>query len=195
MNQALLTYKFKHIPTIETQRLILRPMKVSDFEDMYDYAKREELTRYLLWSPHPSAAYSKEFLKFVVKRYRAGVFFDWGIEEKESGRMIGTCGFTAIDVDNRTGEIGYVINPDFQCRGYAPEAAKAVLSFGFSELDLNRIESRFMKENEASLAVMKKLGMTFEGYLRDSMYVKGEYRTIGVCSILKKEFFDSYSNN
>ena len=195
MNQALLTYKFKHIPTIETERLILRPMKVSDFEDMYDYAKREDLTRYLLWSPHPSAAYSKEFLKFVVKRYRAGVFFDWGIEEKESGRMIGTCGFTAIDVDNRTGEIGYVINPDFQRRGYAPEAAKAVLSFGFSELELNRVESKFMRENEASLSVMKKLGMTFEGYLRDSMYVKGEYRTIGVCSILKKEFFDSSSNN
>lgn len=188
MNEELLTYKFKHIPTLCTERLVLRPMRISDYTDMYDYAKRPELTKYLLWSPHPSAEYSKEFLKFVVKRYRAGKFYDWGVEEKESGRMIGTCGFTSIDVDHKKGEVGYVINPDFQCRGYALEAAAEILKFGFLELDLNRIECRFMQGNDPSLKVMKKLGMTFEGYMRDAMYVKGEYRTIGVCSILKEEY-------
>ena len=193
MNGEILTYKFKHIPTLCTERLALRPMQVSDYTDMYDYAKRPELTRYLLWSPHPSAEYSKEFLKFVVKRYRAGKFYDWGVEEKESGRMIGTCGFTSIDVEHRKGEIGYVINPDFHHRGYALEAAAEILKFGFLELDLNRIECRFMQGNAPSLKVMEKLGMTFEGYMRDAMYVKGEYRTIGVCSILKEEYKRKYN--
>lgn len=188
MNSELLTYKFKHMPTLLTERLILRPMCVADALDMYDYAKRAELTKYLLWSPHPSPEYSKTFLKFVEKRYRTGQFYDWGLVEKQSGRMIGTCGFTSIDTDHRKGEVGYVINPDFQRRGYAPEAAAKILEFGFVELGLNRIECRFMQENEASLKVMKKLGMTFEGYMRDAMYVKGEYRTIGVCSILKEEY-------
>ena len=188
MNQEFINYKFKHMPTLTTERLVLRQMRVSDYEDMYDYAKRSELTKYLLWSPHPSSEYSKTFLKVVMKRYRAGQFYDWGIEEKESGRMIGTCGFTSIDIEHRRAEVGYVINPDFQRRGYAPEAAEEVFKFGFSELDLNRIECRFMQGNYASLEVMKKLRMTFEGYMRDAMYVKGEYRTIGVCSILKEEF-------
>ena len=188
MNKELLTYKFKHIPTLTTERLELRKMCVSDAVDMYDYAKRREVTKYLLWSPHPSAEYSKTFLKFVSKKYRSGQFYDWALVERSSGKMIGTCGFTSIDIEHKKGEIGYVINPDFWGLGYAPEAALEMLRFGFSELELNRIECRFMKENEASFKVMKKLNMTFEGYMRDAMYVKGEYRTIGVCSILKDEF-------
>ena len=188
MNAELLKYTFKHMPTLECERLVLRPMRVTDAPDMYDYAKRDELTKYLLWLPHPSPSYSKEFLKFVVKRYRAGDFFDWAIEEKESGRMIGTCGFASIDIENKCGEIGYVINPDFQHRGYAPEAARAVIKFGFDELSLHRIQCRFMQENEASFKVAKKLGMTFEGYLRDAIYVKGVYRTVGYCSLMRNEF-------
>ena len=188
MNQEFIKYKFKHMPTLITDRLVLRQMTVSDYEDMYDYAKLSELTKYLLWSPHPSTEYSKTFINVVMIRYRSGQFYDWGIEEKESGRMIGTCGFTSIDIEHRKAEVGYVINPDFGGRGYATQAAEAVFEFGFSELDLNRIECRFMKGNDASFEIMKKLGMTFEGYMRDAMYVKGEYRTIGVCSILKEEF-------
>ena len=187
MNLELLRYRFKHIPKLETDRLILRSMSASDYEDMYDYAKSSELTRFLLWSPHPSSDYTKKYLKFVEKRYRTGDFYDWAIEEKESGRMIGSCGFTSIDIEHRKGEIGYVINPEFQRRGYAVEAANAILEFGFYDLDLNRIECRIMKENVPSFKVTQKLGMTFEGFLRDAMYVKGEYRTIGICSILKEE--------
>ena len=153
MNLELLRYRFKHIPKLETDRLILRPMSASDYEDMYDYAKSSELTRFLLWSPHPSSDYTKKYLKFVEKRYRAGDFYDWAIEEKESGRMIGSCGFTSIDIEHRKGEIGYVINPEFQRRGYAVEAANAILEFGFYDLDLNRIECRIMKENFCSFCV------------------------------------------
>ena len=188
MNKELLTYKFKHMPTLTTERLVLRKMCALDASDMYDYAKRPVVTKYLLWSPHSSAEYSKTFLKFVSKKYRAGQFYDWAVEEKLSGKMIGTCGFTSIDTEHKKGEIGYVINPDFWGRGYATEAASEMLRFGFEVLELNRIECRFMKENEASFKVMKKLDMTFEGYMRDAMYVKGEYRTIGVCSILNEEF-------
>ena len=191
MNAEMINYIFRHMPEIATERLILRKMRVDDVEDMYDYAKRDELTKYLLWYSHESKKHTKDYLKYITKKYRAGEFFDWAIEEKESGRMIGTCGFTSIDPTHRTGEIGYVINPDFKGRGYAPEAARAIVEFGFYELELNRIEARFMKGNDPSLRVMQKIGMIFEGYLRDYMFVKGEYKTVGVCSILKREFSHS----
>ena len=183
---------FSNMPTLKTERLSLRPMHIIDAEDMYDYAVREEVTRYLLWSPHTSISYTKDYLRYIGGRYALGDFYDWAIIERESRRMIGTCGFTHINTANNSGEIGYVINPDFKGRGYATEAARAVLEFGFSTLELHRIEAKFMQGNDASLRVMEKLGMTFEGYHADEIFVKGAYRTVGVCAILCQNFtFDA----
>lgn len=179
---------FSSIPTLNTERLTLRAMSVRDADDMHDYSRRGELTKYLLWSPHRNLSYTREYLKYIEQRYRLGDFYDWAVIQKESGKMIGTCGFTRIDLQNRTGELGYVINPDYHSLGYAPEAARAVMAFGFDALELNRIEVRFMKENEASLKVARKLGMTFEGYMRDMMLVKGRYVTVGIASILRGEW-------
>ena len=103
--------------------------------------------------------------------------------------MIGTCGFTCFDFPNNSAEIGYVINPDFHGQGIATEVSARVIRYGFEMLALERIECKFMMENRASLRVMEKIGMTFEGIRRSGMLVKGEYRNIGVCSILKEEFF------
>ena len=90
---------------------------------------------------------------------------------------------TAINKD--TGNVNFealVYTPQYNACGYT----NAEFTFDFTTSTL--IECRFMMGNDASLRVMKKLGMTFEGYMRDAMYVKGEYRTIGVCSILKEEY-------
>ena len=188
MNRETLVKIFSAIPTLETERLLLRPMSSRDAADMFDYANRAEVTKYLLWSPHNTVSYTREYLSYVEQRYRLGDFYDWAVVEKESRRMIGTCGFTSIDVANRRGEIGYVLSPDYHRRGYAPEAAKRVLEFGFSKLELNRIEARFMKGNEPSRRVAEKIVMTFEGYARDELFVKGEYKTVGRCAILRREF-------
>jgi len=188
MKKETLYKIFSHIPVLETDRLLLRGMRVTDAEDMYDYAKREELTRYLLWSPHASFFYTKDYLKYIETRYAVGDFYDWAVIEKESGRMIGTCGFTTINTTHNSGEIGYVLNPDFHGKGYGTEAAGRVLAFGFDNLKLNRIEAKFMQGNDSSLHVMEKLGMTFEGFRREAMLVKGSYRTIGVSAILRSEY-------
>ena len=185
MKKETLYQIFSHMPTVETERLIMRPMRQSDREDMYQYARREDVTEFLLWSPHPSPSYTADYLRYIESRYRLGDFYDWAVVEKESGRMIGTCGFTAIDAANRSAEIGYVLNPDYHGRGYGTEAARRVVRFGFEILSLHRVEARFMKGNEASLHVMDKLGMRFEGYRYDAIFVKGSYRTVGSCSILR----------
>ena len=179
---------FSNMPTLKTERISLRPMHVIDAEDMFDYAKRSDVTKYLLWSPHPSVSYTKDYLKYIHSRYSLGDFYDWAIIDRESRRMIGTCGFTKIDTANNSAEIGYVLNPDFWGKGFATDAAMRVLEFGFCDLLLQRIEARFMQGNDASLAVMKKLGMTFEGYHRDAVYAKGEYKTVGYCAITREEF-------
>lgn len=179
---------FEKMPTLQTERLIIRPMRTSDSYDMYEYACREDVTEFLLWSPHPSVGYTREYLAYIEARYARGEFFDWAIALAESGKMIGTVGFTKIYPSHNSAEIGYVLNPEYHKQGIGYEAAKRIVDFGFNELELHRIEARFMKGNTASKRLMEKLGMTFEGYSRDSMLVKGKYRTVGTCSILRNEW-------
>ncbi len=178
---------FSNIPTLKTERLSLRAMHPIDAEDMYDYACRREVTEFLLWEPHPSVAYTKQYLGYIQSRYALGDFYDWAVIERESRRMIGTCGFTRIDTVNNMAEIGYVLNPDFWGRGYATEMVQKIIEFAFSELGVHRIEARFMEGNRASLRVMEKLGMTFEGYHKDAIFAKGKYRTVGYCATVREE--------
>lgn len=188
MKKSFIYRLFSAIPTIETPRLILRSMKVSDAQDMFAYAHREDVTRYLTWEPHPDVSHTKEYLTYVGQRYRTGDFYDWAVVCKADKRMIGTCGFTSFNFDSDGGEIGYVLNPDYHGQGLATEAARAVLRYGFEELHLHRIEARFIQENHRSLALMERIGMTFEGYARESHFLKGKYQTIGRCAILDWEY-------
>ncbi len=176
------------MPVLDCDRLELRPMRVNDAEDMYEYAKLEEVTKYLLWSPHESLSYTESYLSYVQSRYRDGAFYDWAIVLKEEYKMIGTCGFTKIDRENNSGEIGYVINPAYSGKGYACEAVRRVLELAFNELNLNRIEAKYIIGNDASFRVMEKCNMKSEGTARESMKVKGEYKDIGTCAILKTEY-------
>ena len=188
MKKEMIYRLFSRIPTIRTERLILRAMKVSDAEDMFDYARNEEVSRYLTWSPHPNLAHTREYLTYIGQRYRTGDFYDWAIEDAESRRMIGTCGFTCFDFASDAAEIGYVLHPDLRGRGLATEAVRAVLAFGFDELALHRISARYMIENERSRRLMERVGMTFEGVARESEKIKGAYRSIGRCAILRQEY-------
>lgn len=179
---------FSHMPKLDTPRLILRGIKRTDLEDIYEYSSNPLTSQYLMWSPHRSIEYTKEFIELILLKYKSGEYNDWAIVDKFSKKMIGTCGFTRIDIDNSLVEIGYVINPDFWGKGIATEALKRVIQFSFEEMDINRVECKFMFGNEASLAVMKKAGMKLEGYYRDALFVKGKFHTIGIASILRREY-------
>ena len=169
---------FFDMKDLETKRLILRKITKRDAHDMYEYSKNPLTSRYLTWSAHESLTYTKKYINFLIKKYKAGEYFDWAIEEKESGKFIGTCGFPVFDTENSKAEIGYVLNPSFWGRGYATEVVKAVVDYSFSALKLHRLEARCMKENTASENVLKKCGFTLEGVFEDELFIKDEYRTI-----------------
>ncbi len=177
---------FRNPPILKTERLVLRKMEKGDYKDMFEYASIESLTKYLTWEPHPDKTYTLRYLSYVQSKYRAGEFYDWAVTY--NGKMIGTCGFTTLSDEHRKGEIGYVIAPDYQNMGIATEAVKKVLEFGFNTLGLHRIEAHYMEGNSASRHVMEKAGMHYEGTLRESMFVKGRYVSVGICSILRSEF-------
>ena len=103
--------------------------------------------------------------------------------------MIGTCGFTRFFFQHNGAEIGYVVNPEYHGQGIATEVVGRVIRYGFENLALERIEGKFMIENEASRRVMEKNQMMFEGIRRKGMLIKGIYRDVGTCAIIREDFF------
>ncbi len=182
---------FSNIPTLDTEHLILRKMSVRDTDDMNEYARLAEVTKYLTWSPHPSRNYTREYLEYIGSRYIAGEFYDWAVVERKSGKMIGTCGFTRFDYHSNAGEVGYVLNPAYWGNGYATEAARAVIKFGFESLLLNRISAMHIEGNSASRHVMERVGMQYEGTLRGYMLVKNQYKDICICSLLRDDYYSN----
>lgn len=175
---------FRDPPKLHTARLTLRKIKRSDAADMYEYSCDPELTRYLLWDPHDDLRFTERYVDYLNERYRDGEYYDWGVELTSERKLIGTAGFTKFDAQNNCAEVGYVISRAYWGRGIAPEALEAVVRFGFIELNLHRIEARYMAGNERSRRVMEKCGMTYEGTRREALYVRGAYKDVGMCSLL-----------
>lgn len=185
---------FTNIPVIETERLVLRKIVPEDADDMFLYSSRADVTEYLTWSPHKTPEEAHRYTRLLQKKYAAGAFWDFGIVEKASGKLIGTAGFTSFETDTNTAEIGYVVSPLYCGKGYATEAATAVMKFGFAVFDLDKICARHIDGNDASASVMKKLGMSFVTTYKNSFYIKNTYKTVHEYAVTKKEFFSFISN-
>ena len=179
---------FADLPELETERLLLRKMRLDDAQAMFAYASDPEVTRYVIWETHGSIEDSENFLRFADKGYERGDFGGWGVVLKDSGAFIGTCG---VDVnfapEHARAELGYVLSREHWGKGLMPEAVRTVIRFGFGRMELNRIQARCVAENTASARVMEKVGMTYEGTLRASEYIKGAFRDMRIYSILRRE--------
>ncbi|MCC3603264.1 MAG: GNAT family N-acetyltransferase [Microcoleus sp. PH2017_29_MFU_D_A] len=179
-----------NIPTIETERLLLRKITLNDASDMFEYASNPEVSEYTMWSTHTSIEDTKYFLKSLTKMYKRKELVDWGIVHKAEKKFIGTCGYVEWSMTHSRAEIGYALSARYWREGYMSEAVNAIIEFGFREMLLNRIVGRCEVNNIASVRVMEKVGMQLEGILRQQLFVKGRYWDLKIYSILREEFFD-----
>lgn len=179
---------FRSIPTLETHRLILRKILPEDEDDMYEYSKDPETSKYLLWEPHNSRNFTRAHLKYLQTQYQKAAFFDWALVLKESGKMIGTCGFTEIYEKEKRAEIGYVIAPDYHRQGFAPEALRRVMEYGFETLGLVSLSGRLMEDNKASEKVLLRLGFQKEENRKESIYKRGKKQRIFTYTLIKEEY-------
>jgi RimJ/RimL family protein N-acetyltransferase len=138
-------------------------MSLDDTDDMYEYAKRADVTLYLTWSPHAEKAYTFQYLKYLQTRYRAGDFYDWAICDKESGKMMGYILFKRQD--EGVYEMGWIYNRQFWRQGLTFESCKAVIDYAFTELKAHKIFAEAI-DAVKSVGLMQKLGMQLEGIQR-----------------------------
>jgi [ribosomal protein S5]-alanine N-acetyltransferase len=180
---------FNKIPSLETERLFLRKVKLDDLDDIFEFSSDAEVAHHMTWEANTSKEETLgNFVNVVIERYKKGQSADWAIVYKESQKVIGTCAFVDWSNQHRKAEIGYVLNKNYWGYGFATEAIKELIKFGFECTNLNRIEGGCDTDNIASENVMLKVGMTFEGTLRKSEFIKGEFRDTKVFAILKEDF-------
>ncbi len=178
---------FSRLPVLETPRLFLRPLRMSDARDLYAYAQDPEVSRHVLWEAHRSLSDSRQFLRAAIRQYRRGLPGSFAITLKDSGRMIGTVGFMWVNTDYWSAEVGYSLSRAYWNRGIMTEALRAVVAFGFDELRLNRIEAQHEVDNPASGRVMAHVGMQPEGVLRQRVRNKGRFADVKLYAILRSD--------
>ncbi|MEI5994227.1 GNAT family N-acetyltransferase [Candidatus Enterococcus mansonii] len=157
---------------LETERLHLRPVMLTDAEDMFEYASDEATVTYV-FPIHQSIKDTKES---IANYFISAPLGKYGIELKTSGKFIGTIDLR-VDDQHNVAEIGYAMNKAFWGQGYMPEAAREILRLGFEELRLMRIFATHDIKNPQSGRVMEKIGMKVEGKIPNARMWKGKVVT------------------
>lgn len=179
---------FARLPVLETPRLLLRPLRMSDAQDVFAYSRDPEVARHVLWEAHRSVADSRAYLRYIQRQYRSGAPSSYGIVHKATGRVVGTIGFMWYSEENRSAEVGYSMARWLWNQGLMTEALRAVLDMGFHTLRLHRIEAQHETSNPASGRVMLKCGMRHEGTLRERVLNKGRFVDVELYAILHNEW-------
>jgi RimJ/RimL family protein N-acetyltransferase len=180
---------------IETARLVLREYTEEDWPEVLAYQSDPRYLRFYHWTGREAAAV-QEFVGAFIARQRdepRNVFQLAITLPSDGGRLIGSCGVRVNDRARREGNIGYELNPEYWGRGYATEAARAMLRYGFEHLELHRIWAELNADNAGSARVLEKLGMCREAHFREHDYFKGRWWDTLIYASLDREWRASVS--
>ena len=176
---------------VRTERLLLRPLTVADADALLAYRGRDDVSRYVPFEPMSSG----DILERIAGAWARTELTDEG-QSLTLGAVVGETGELAGDVvlfwhsrEHAGGELGYVFNPALGGRGYATEAANAMLGLGFETMGLHRITARIDERNEPSVKLARRLGMRQEARLVDNEIFKGEWSTEVDFAMLASEWY------
>lgn len=176
---------------LETERLILRRFKSGDEEDMFKgWCNDPEVSKFLYWPPHGDIEVTRSIMNEWISKYDDGAYFNWAIELKEEGKLIGNISVVKLNEKIDSAEIGYCMSRAYWGRGIMPEALRTVIGFLFDEVGMNRIAATHDVNNPKSGRVMEKAGMKTEGTLRQA-----GWNLQGVCDLVYHSVIRSDRND
>lgn len=173
-----MTYK----DTLETKRLLLRPLVPGDFDAVHSWASNPDNVRYMLFGPN-----TEEDTRIFLTTVKPGK--DFAIALKD-GQAIGSCGIYP-DSKNDTGELGWILHKDYWKQGYGTEIAAELIRYGFEDLKLRRICAPCAADNYGSYRVMERNGMRREGLHKKKFWARVDKEWIdeAAYAILAEEYF------
>lgn len=174
-------------PILKTPRLILRAIHQSDAQFVHRNFSDFQTVLYSNALEPPSLEKVEQMIDKWQENFKQQQVIRWGITIKEQNLVIGSCGYKKIITKHRRAEIGYEIFVEYRRQGFMSEALNAVIQFGFEIIELNRIEATVNSDNLASILLLKKLGFTEEGILRDYEFKQDKFIDLKLFSLLQRD--------
>lgn len=161
---------------IKTERLLLRPFHIEDAKSAMDNWAGDEAVQGMYGEPaYRTVEEVKSLLQKYISEYVTGYTYRWAVIEMESGECIGQIAYFLVNQTGSWGEIEYAIGTAYQGKGYATEATKAVIDYGFKNIGFHKVQICVRPSNIKSKRVIEKCGFEYEGMLRDFFYIDGKY--------------------
>jgi ribosomal-protein-alanine N-acetyltransferase len=173
---------------LETTRLTLKKIDPKVFQQLFQESDKTEIMQVL--GLHTEEEFAKEKMRFDLGSTMFNKsFVNFFIQKKGENQVIGSCGFHTWYTNHHRAEIGYAMTSDqFKRQGIMTEAMRRILRFGFEEMHLNRVEAFVGPTNVASIRLLKKMGFSEEGMLRQHYYKNGKSEDSVIYGLLNHEF-------
>lgn len=185
-----LELNFNPFPVLETERLILRQYtdSDSDAEALFSFRSNPQAMHFV---PRPLHQSTEDALKMIAQindNIAANDSIGWAVQVKETARVIGSVSFHRIEKEHHRGEIGYMLHPDHWGKGLVTEAVRAIVDYGFRELNFHSIEAIIDPDNTASANVLNKLNFVKEAHFRENFMQNGRFTDTAIYSLLKSDY-------
>jgi ribosomal-protein-alanine N-acetyltransferase len=175
-------------PTLQTERLRLRPFDDADADDLFSLHSNANVLRYWDGPPWGDRARAERFVAACRQMAEEGTGARLAVDRLGDGRFLGWCSLHRWNREFRSVALGYCYDDAAWGHGYATEAASALLRCGFDTLDLNRVQAEVDTRNAASARVLEKLGFVREGTLREDCVVNGEVSDSWVYGLIRRDW-------
>jgi ribosomal-protein-alanine N-acetyltransferase len=175
---------FTPFPTITTERLTLREITDEDLPEIFYQRSDPQIMKYIDRAPAQSMDDAQRFITVVKTALASNDGITWGIVLKDSSKLIGNIGLWRIIKEHHRAELGYALHPEHQSRGYATEAMKAVLQYGFGSMQLHSVEANVNPSNVASIKLLERNGFVKEAHFKEDFYFDGKFLDSAIYSLL-----------
>jgi RimJ/RimL family protein N-acetyltransferase len=176
------------LPTLETERVTLRPLRADDVYALFRIFSDPEVARFWSRPPMTHLTQARGLLRQIREGYRSGELLQLGIERKEDGVLLGTCTLFHFHPQSKRAEIGYALGSQHWRRGYMHEALQRLVRYAFDDLGLMRLEADIDPRNERSERSLLRLGFVKEGYMRERWIVGEAVSDSAVYGLLRREW-------
>ena len=180
--------KMRIFPVIKTSRLVLRELTIEDAAVLHTYWSDPEVLEYLSLEPFANIQESMDMIDILKKLYGDNQGARWVITAKDSGKVLGTCGFHNLKSEHCRIEIGYELGKEYWRQGIMTEALQAIIRYGFATMKYNRIEAFVNFGNIKSQKILEKNGFKLDGLLREYEFNRGKFVDQYCYSLLKSEY-------
>lgn len=176
---------FDQFPVIQTERLLLRQIQLSDAVEIMRMRQNKRVNQFIARNSITGIEAAEELVKKTSDAFESKAAIGWAGILRDGSEIIGTCGFNRIDYLNNRAEIGGELSVDYWGKNIALEAVQAIVSFGFEQMDLHAIEAFVSPSNRGAVFLLESLGFVKEAHFKDRIYFNEAYLDMAVYTIFK----------